>query len=100
MTAQMAQSSPDWPAGTSGDELVFNPAGPKAFACEAISSAANCATVKLPVSCSPNRVASNDADAACALPPWKCPNDNRNWIASAKSARREPTLMFERNHLI
>ena len=31
---------------------------------------------------------------------WKCPNDNRNWIASAKSASRDPSLMFDRNHFM
>jgi hypothetical protein len=40
------------------------------------------------------------AGAAWAASPWKCPNDNTNWIASANSARREPCLILDRNHFI
>ena len=40
------------------------------------------------------------AGAACAAIPWKWPNASTNWIASAKSASREPCLMFDRNHFM
>src|SRR5258708_18881647 len=38
--------------------------------------------------------------AACAAMEWKCPDAGKNWTASANSARREPCLMFDRNHLM
>src|SRR5437667_185789 len=90
--AQITQSSSGWPGGTSRE--ACSRAAPEAIACETRSSACKCATAK-----TPDRLASIAADAACA-PPWKCPNDSRNWIASAKSARRDPNLTFDRNHFM
>src|SRR5260221_14454342 len=38
--------------------------------------------------------------AACAAMEWKGPDARTNWAASANSARREPCLMFDRNHFM
>src|SRR5260370_38930 len=94
-TAQMAQSSVSRPSGASSEE-VFKGAARDASARKVQFTA--CVAAPLAAACSTNWLAS--AGAACALLAWKCPNDSRNWTASAKSASREPRLMFDRNHFM
>src|SRR5258708_12160385 len=36
----------------------------------------------------------------CGEKEWECRNARTNWTGSANSARREPCLMFDRNHFM
>src|SRR5437868_5531180 len=94
MTAQIAQSSVGWPPGSSLEEVLCRIA--RAASRETPGKAPNPVAAEPTLSCS---AVPDNAGAACALP-WECPNDNRNWIASANSASRDPSLMFDRNHFM
>src|SRR6266576_5479636 len=97
MTAQMAQSSVGRPSDSWSE--VFSPTTRNASSYEAPAQASKEVAAHPTASC-PGWLSSISAGVACAPPTWKCPNDSRTWIASAKSASRDPCLTFDRNHFM